>query len=72
MVSTKTLISLATMGISAWLAFLLTTWFSQTPTLLFGVIGFLMFLAFAGLAQAKGQLPLTLFLICMILPSGAL
>jgi len=53
------------MAISAWLAFLLATWFSQTPTLLFGVIGFLMFLAFAGLAQAKGQLPLTLFLICI-------
>ena len=31
------------MGISAWLAFLLTTWFSQAPTLLVGVIGFFMF-----------------------------
>ncbi len=52
------------MGICAWSAFLLTTSFSQTPYILFGVIGLVMFLAFAGLAQAKGQLPLTLLLIC--------
>jgi hypothetical protein len=52
------------MAVCAWLAFLLTTWFSQVPHLLFGVIGLIMFLAFAGLAQAKGQLPLTLLLIC--------
>ena len=52
------------MGICAWSAFLLTTWFSQTPDILFGIIGLVMFLAFAGLAQAKGQLPLTLLLIC--------
>src|SRR4029450_2728749 len=43
------------MAICAWLAFFLTTWLSQTPQLLFGVIGFIMFLAFAGLARAKGQ-----------------
>jgi hypothetical protein len=53
------------MAICAWLAFFLTTWLSQTPQLLFGVIGFIMFLAFAGLARAKGQLPLTLLLMCM-------
>jgi len=53
------------MAICAWLAFFLTTWLSQAPQLLFGVIGFIMFLAFAGLAQAKGQLPLTLLLMCM-------
>ena len=53
------------MGVSAWFAFLLTTWLSQTPQLLFGVIGLVMFLAFAGLAQAKAQLPLTLLLVCM-------
>lgn len=52
------------MAISAWSAFLLTTWLSQVPELLFGIIGLVMFLAFAGLAQAKGQLPLTLLLIC--------
>jgi len=53
------------MGISAWLAFFLTTWLSQTPHILFLVIGLIMFLAFAGLAQAKAQLPLTLLLVCM-------
>jgi DUF2955 family protein len=52
------------MGICAWLAFLLTTTFSQVPHLLFGTIGIVMFFAFYGLAQAKGQLPLTLLLIC--------
>jgi uncharacterized membrane protein YccC len=53
------------MAMSAWLAFFLTAWLSQTPQLLFGTIGFIMFLAFAGLAQAKGQLPLTLLLMCI-------
>lgn len=53
------------MGISAWFAFFLTTLLSQTPTLLFGVIGLVMFLAFAGLAQAKAQLPLTFLLMCI-------
>lgn len=53
------------MGISAWSAFFLTTLLSQSPHLLFGVISLVMFLAFAGLAQAKGQLPLTLLLMCM-------
>jgi hypothetical protein len=52
------------MALCAWLAFLLTVWFNQMPHLLFGVIGLIMFLAFAGLAQATGQLPLTLLLIC--------
>lgn len=52
------------MAISAWLAFFLTVWLSQVPYLLFGIIGLVMFVAFAGLAQAKGQLPLTLLLIC--------
>lgn len=53
------------MGLSAWFAFLLTTYLSQAPTLLFGVIGLVLFLIFAGLAQAKAQLPLTLLLICI-------
>lgn len=53
------------MGLSAWFAFFLTTLLNQTPTLLFGVIGLIMFLAFAGLAQAKAQLPLTLLLMCI-------
>src|SRR5262245_42878819 len=52
------------MGICAWSAFLLTASLGQVPYILFGIIGFVMFLAFAGLAQAKGQLPLTLLLIC--------
>ena len=53
------------MAVSAWLAFFLTTWLSQTPHILFPAIGFIMFLAFVGLARGKGQLPLTLLLICM-------
>ena len=52
------------MAVCAWFAFFLTTWLSQIPYLLFMIIGLIMFLAFAGLAQAKGQLPLTLLLIC--------
>ena len=53
------------MAISAWSAFFLTTLLSQVPSLLFGVIGLVMFLALAGLAQAKAQLPLTLLLMCI-------
>lgn len=53
------------MAMSAWLAFFLTTFLNQVPHLLFGAIGFIMFMAFAGLAQAKGQLPLTLLLMCI-------
>lgn len=53
------------MAIAAWSAFFLTTLLSQSPHLLFGVISLVMFLAFAGLAQAKAQLPLTLVLMCM-------
>lgn len=53
------------MAVSAWSTFFLTTWLSQAPHLLFGILGLMMFLAFAGLAQAKGQLPLTLLLMCI-------
>jgi hypothetical protein len=53
------------MAICAWLAFFLTTFLSQVPHILFLVIGIIMFIAFAGLAQAKAQLPLTLLLICI-------
>jgi hypothetical protein len=53
------------MAIAAWSAFFLTILLSQSPHLLFGVIALVMFLAFAGLAQAKALLPLTLLLICM-------
>lgn len=53
------------MGLSAYLAFFLTVWFSQAPQVLFLAIGILMFLAFAGLAQGKGALPLTLLLVCL-------
>ena len=58
------LVLVVVMAICAWLAFLLTAWLGQAPQLLFGIIGLVMFLAFAGLAQAKAQLPLTLLLIC--------
>jgi hypothetical protein len=53
------------MALSAWFSFFLTTFLSQTPQLLFGIIGLILFLIFAGLAQAKAQLPLTLLLICI-------
>ena len=53
------------MGLSAWFSFLLTTYLNQTPTLLFGAIALILFMIFAGLAQAKAQLPLTLLLICI-------
>ena len=59
------LVLVVVMALSAWLAFFLTTFLSQVPHLLFGALGFIMFLAFAGLAQAKGQLPLTLLLMCV-------
>lgn len=59
------LVLVAIMAMCAWLAFFLTTWLSHTPHLLFGIIGLILFLAFAGLAQAKGQLPLTLLLMCI-------
>ena len=53
------------MAICAWFAFFLTTLFAPTPEILFGAIGLVLFLAFAGLAQAKGKLPITLLLICI-------
>lgn len=57
------------MAVCAWVAFILSTFFSQTPHILFLIIGLVIFLAFAGLAQSKGQLPLTLALICFaVLP----
>jgi hypothetical protein len=53
------------MAISAWFSFFLTTLLSQVPSLLFGIIGLVIFLALAGLAQAKAQLPLTFLLMCI-------
>src|SRR4029453_8215807 len=52
------------MGLWAWLAFILTTFLQQTPHILFGVVGLILFVAFFGLAQGKAQLPLTLLLVC--------
>jgi hypothetical protein len=52
------------MGAAAWSAFFLATWLSQAPQLLFGAVGLILFLAFAGLAQGKSQLALTLVLLC--------
>jgi hypothetical protein len=53
------------MAIWAFLAYALTVLLHDTPHILFGLIGLIMFLAFAGLANAKAQLPLTLLLICL-------
>jgi hypothetical protein len=51
------------MGLSAGLAFALTSLLGETPHILFLVLAMILFLAFATLAQSKGQLPLTLLLI---------
>ena len=53
------------MALWAFLAYTLTVLFNGTPHILFGVIGLILFLAFATLANAKAQLPLTLLLICI-------
>lgn len=52
------------MAVWAWLAFYLTRLLGEAPHILFGLIGVIMFVAFSGLAKAKGQLPLTLLLVC--------
>ena len=59
------LVLVIVMALSAWFAFILTALLNQTPHLLFGIIALVLFLIFAGLAQAKAQLPLTLLLICI-------
>jgi hypothetical protein len=59
------LILVVVMGLCAWFAFFVTAFLNQVPHLMFAVIGLTMFLAFAGLAQSKAQLPLTLLLMCI-------
>jgi Protein of unknown function (DUF2955) len=59
------LVLILVMAACAWFAFFLTTLLSQVPFLLFAALGLTMFLSFAGLAQAKAQLPLTLLLMCI-------
>jgi hypothetical protein len=59
------LVLVLVMGLAAWFAFFLTTWLSQSPHILFVAIALVMFVAFAGLAQGKALLPLTLLLMCM-------
>ena len=57
------------MGIWAWLATILTIFLTQTPHILFGVIGLFLFIALANLARAKAQLPMTLLIVCFtVLP----
>lgn len=53
------------MGLCAWPSFLATTYLFVTPHILFGLVGLVLFIAFYGLAQGKGQLPLTLLLVCL-------
>ena len=53
------------MWICAYLAFFITLLLSPVPHIMFAVIGLIMFIAFAGLAQSKAQLPLTLLLMCI-------
>ena len=59
------LVLMLTMAAWAWLSFFLTTYLGQVPHILFIIVGTMMFVAFHGLAQSKGQLPLTLLLICL-------
>ncbi|QIK95371.1 DUF2955 domain-containing protein [Sphingomonas sp. HDW15A] len=58
------LLLISVMGVSAWLAFILSALLSHVPHILFATVGLVIFVAFAGLAQGKAQLPLTLLLIC--------
>ena len=50
---------------SAYFSYILPSLMQQVPTVLFGVIGLIIFASFALLASGKGQLPLTLLLICI-------
>ena len=59
------LVLVVVMALCAWSSFFLTTFLGQVPHLLFAIIGIVMFLAFANLAKARGQLPLTFLLICI-------
>lgn len=59
------LVLVLVMYLSAWMTYALTVWLHGVPHILFGVIGLILFLAFATLAQAKAQLPMTLLLICI-------
>jgi hypothetical protein len=59
------LVLVVIMAACAWFAFLLTAFLSDAPHVLFAAIGLILFLAFAGLARSKLQLPLTLLLICI-------
>jgi hypothetical protein len=55
----------AVMGSSALLAFLLPTLLGHTPEIMFGVIGVIVFIAFAVMAHGKAVLPATLLLLCV-------
>lgn len=59
------IVVIAVMSASAYFAYTLTSLMLQMPTLLYGVIGIIIFLCFGLLANGKGQLPLTLLLICI-------
>lgn len=51
---------------SALSAFLVSTLLHNAPTIMFGVIALIIFLAMGALAHRKAQLPATLLLICMV------
>lgn len=51
--------------LSAWFAFLVTAYLYQAPSIMFGVIALVLFVALATLAQGKAQLPMTLLLVCI-------
>jgi hypothetical protein len=51
------------MFLSAWMAYGLTILLRETPQILFGIVGLILVLAYAGIAQARGVLPLSLVLV---------
>jgi Protein of unknown function (DUF2955) len=53
------------MAAAAGLAFLLSSLLRESPGVLVGAIGVIIFLALAALAQARAKLPATLLLVCM-------
>ena len=50
---------------SAFVAYVLPSLLQYRPEILFGLLGLIIFISFAILATGRGQLPITLLLICM-------
>ena len=59
------LVVMLVMTASAFVAYVLPSLLQNRPEVLFGLIGLIIFLSFATLASGRGQLPVTLLLICI-------